>query len=260
MVTQFLPSELALARRRGFVRNGCVRITLGELANVTQNPSQLCMRDVFVTLEESDRGPVVTTADDSHWVVFRVEASERCYLELHSRSLFQQWNKHYHDDRRAARSKFAGTRVSRLIWGGRTAYVAYEIERPFLVARVARALKSRMFCACRGLEQTEIPDSPASMAKNYLGCTLSALVEKFEQRFTDGMDWDSFGGLPGRRGWVIDHIVPLSSFDLRKMSHVRRACHHSNLRPCWESENSRKRDRMPNAELVELSQKWRASR
>ena len=257
MATHFGGDEVSSAKKRGFTRKGRIHITLGELATATGNVSQLCGRDLCVSLEPSLCAPVVTTTDSKHWVVFRVEAQDRCYVELHKRSLFCGWNRHWQDPRRAARSMFAGTRVARPIYGGRTAYVSYEIERPFLVARVARSLKSRMFAACRNIVFDELADSPASMAKNYLGCSLSALVEKLEQRFSDGMDWNSSGALPGQPRWVIDHIMPLASFDFRKISHVRKACHHSNLRPCWELENIRKKDRMPSLELIELSQKWR---
>jgi len=79
------------------------------------------------------------------------------------------------------------------------------------------------------------------MAIDFLGCSLSALVEQFESQMQDGMSWDNFGV----RGWVIDHIAPVSSFDFRKISHARKACHHNNLRPCWELENILKGAKVP---------------
>jgi hypothetical protein len=119
---------------------------------------------------------------------------------------------------------------------GRVAWMPYEVERKFIANRIGNLLKSRMFDTCYRWPAESLPISPASMAKDYLGCSLSALVEKFENQFEHGMTWDNFGA----RGWVIDHIYPVSLLDLRKMSHIRKACHYGNLRPCWEAENIRK--------------------
>lgn len=42
------------------------------------------------------------------------------------------------------------------------------------------------------------------------------------------------------RKWHIDHVVPLSSFDLSDPEQFRRAVHFSNLQPLWQDENVRK--------------------
>ncbi len=50
------------------------------------------------------------------------------------------------------------------------------------------------------------------------------------------MSWDNYG----INGWELDHIYPLSRFDLSKESEQKIACHWSNQQPLWASENRSK--------------------
>ncbi len=52
------------------------------------------------------------------------------------------------------------------------------------------------------------------------------------------MTWDNHG----LYGWHIDHVVPLSSFDLTDHKQVKKACHWFNLQPLWAKENLSKHD------------------
>jgi len=183
----------------------------------------------------------ITAQSDERFIVFRVQAKDRCYLVCQERHLFKDWDKQHHDARRTRRSRFAGTMVASGIHIDNTCtWVPYEIARPRIARQIGYLLKSRMYDTCYRFEVKDLPVTPAEMARDYLGCSLSALVEKFEHQFEDGMTWDNFGS----RGWVIDHILPVSRFDFRKISHIRRACHYRNLRPCWEAENIRKGNRL----------------
>lgn len=68
------------------------------------------------------------------------------------------------------------------------------------------------------------------------------LEEKFYSNPDTGeaMTWTNYGRYPG---WQIDHIVPLSSFDLTKREELLKACHYSNLRPLWAKRNLSENDR-----------------
>ena len=72
-----------------------------------------------------------------------------------------------------------------------------------------------------------------------MGCTEVELKTYLESKFQPGMSWDNYG----RTGWHIDHIRPLSSFDLSNADEQARACHYTNLQPLWAKENLSKGDR-----------------
>lgn len=81
----------------------------------------------------------------------------------------------------------------------------------------------------------------------YLGCTMQHARKAIEQRFKPGMRWDNHG-----KEWEIDHIVPLSMFDLRKNSDRMMANHISNLQPLWKSHNRAKANRYEEPEMLVL--------
>ncbi len=185
--------------------------------------------------------PLIVAKSDSRYLVFQVHDADCCYMQCQQWQVVQDWHKAHADPRRARRSRFCGTLVKRHLGRHKFAMIPYEVERQTLVARMGSLLRSRMYDACKRYDADSLPVTPAQMAREYLGCSLSCLVEKFEELFEEGMDWSNFGV----GGWVIDHILPVSSFDFRRLSHVRKACCHYNLRPCWEAENIRKGAKVP---------------
>jgi hypothetical protein len=65
------------------------------------------------------------------------------------------------------------------------------------------------------------------------GCPIEQLILYIESKFQSGMNWDNYG----KYGWHIDHIIPLSSFNLSNPDELRTACHYTNLQPLWASDN-----------------------
>jgi len=71
-----------------------------------------------------------------------------------------------------------------------------------------------------------------------LGCSIEQLKSHLESKFynrKDGtaMNWNNYG----LKGWHIDHIVPLSKFDLTDRNQFLQACHYTNLQPLWSEDN-----------------------
>jgi hypothetical protein len=65
-----------------------------------------------------------------------------------------------------------------------------------------------------------------------LGCTIPELRAHLEKRFAPGMSWENYGP-----AWHIDHIKPLSIFDLTNREEFLIAVNYMNLQPMWAREN-----------------------
>lgn len=71
-----------------------------------------------------------------------------------------------------------------------------------------------------------------------IGCTSDQLRNYIEKLWLPGMSWDNYN----YRGWHIDHIRPVSSFDLTDPEQQRQCFHYTNLQPLWAKDNLAKRD------------------
>ena len=71
-----------------------------------------------------------------------------------------------------------------------------------------------------------------------LGCSIKELKQYLESKFLPGMSWDNWTFY----GWHIDHIKPLSSFNLTDRNQLLEACHYTNLQPLWATDNLIKSD------------------
>jgi hypothetical protein len=75
-----------------------------------------------------------------------------------------------------------------------------------------------------------------------LGCSITDFNKYLESLWQPGMNWDNWGkGRPGK--WNIDHIIPLSSFDLKDPEQYKKAAHFTNQQPLWAIDNLKKGDR-----------------
>jgi hypothetical protein len=64
-----------------------------------------------------------------------------------------------------------------------------------------------------------------------LGCSIEELKKHIENQFISDMSWSNYGK------WHIDHIKPLSSFDLTNPEELKSACYYTNLQPMWAEDN-----------------------
>ena len=83
----------------------------------------------------------------------------------------------------------------------------------------------------------------AGSAVRDLGCSINKLKIHLQLKFHrnprgshECMTWNNHS----RKGWYIDHIKPLSKFDLTDRTQFLEACHYTNLQPMWATDNLKK--------------------
>lgn len=82
-------------------------------------------------------------------------------------------------------------------------------------------------------------------SRRLIGCDPDTLCLILEAQFLPGMTWDNYGS-----AWHVDHIIPLSAYDLTDLEQQREAFHYTNLQPMWAHENMAKGDEVPGTEMV----------
>lgn len=71
-----------------------------------------------------------------------------------------------------------------------------------------------------------------------IGCSSQELKLHLENQFQEGMTWENYGGNDySKRHWHVDHIKPLSLFDLSNSQEQIKANHYTNLQPLWSIDN-----------------------
>lgn len=75
--------------------------------------------------------------------------------------------------------------------------------------------------------------SKGGSAVRDLGCSIEFLRGYLEERFEPGMTWENWT----TDGWHIDHIKPLTAFDLSNPEQFNAASHYTNLSPMWAKPN-----------------------
>lgn len=98
--------------------------------------------------------------------------------------------------------------------------------------KLAATLRARIYYAVNNGQKV-------GSAVRDLGCSIEELKIHLEAQFQPGMSWDNWT----LDGWHIDHIKPLSSFDLTDREQFLEACRYTNLQPLWAKDNLSKSNR-----------------
>ena len=77
-----------------------------------------------------------------------------------------------------------------------------------------------------------------SSAVKDLGCSIEYFKNYLELKFRSNMTWENYGV-----AWNLDHIIPLSAFNLQDSIHFKASCNYRNLQPLWVQENLSKSDK-----------------
>ena len=94
------------------------------------------------------------------------------------------------------------------------------------IFKITHCLRGRIYQALKG----NIKSLPSMFL---IGCEIDYLLYHLQSQFKKGMNWDNYG----LKGWVIDHKIPCSKFNLCNVNEQRKCFHYSNLQPLWAEEN-----------------------
>ena len=107
-------------------------------------------------------------------------------------------------------------------------------RQPGKQEHIANVLRKRIYSALKN-------NARRGSAVRDLGCSILQFRSYIENQFEEGMNWDNYGKLHGR--WQLDHIRPLSSFDLTNRDQFLQAVHYTNYQPMWAEDNLAKSNR-----------------
>jgi len=71
-----------------------------------------------------------------------------------------------------------------------------------------------------------------------LGCNIITVRKHIEKQFRDGMTWSNYGH--GKNKWLLDHVNPISKFNLECIEERMICFNYNNLQPLWSCENLKK--------------------
>lgn len=92
--------------------------------------------------------------------------------------------------------------------------------------RLLRKLRTRILMAVKS-------NSKGGSAVECLGCSIEQFRIHIESQWKLGMSWENHT----IHGWHLDHIIPLSVFDLTDPEQFKKACHYTNFQPLWAEDN-----------------------
>lgn len=109
----------------------------------------------------------------------------------------------------------------------------YDMRKMDIMVQITDNLNRRM---CTKLKKRSILRE--FKYNDLLGCSLEDFKSYLQYKFKEGMNFDNYGE------WEIDHIKPISSFDLSLEDDIKKCCHYTNLQPLWRFDNRSKHNKI----------------
>jgi len=163
----------------------------------------------------------------------RKEYSKQWYIKNkeHRKEYFKQWRIKNKEHRKEYDKQWKKNNKEHIReW--RRKY--YKKNKENIQVKLAKVLRDRLRAAIKN-------NAKSGSAVKDLGCSINYLKKYLESKFQEGMTWKNHGKGEGR--WNIDHIIPISYFDLTDRKQFLKACHYTNLQPLWEKDNLSKNNR-----------------
>jgi len=110
-----------------------------------------------------------------------------------------------------------------------------KYKQKVLEQKLRQKISSRLRCRIKN----SLLSNKKNKTRELIGCNVDFLMGYLEKQFSEGMSWENYGK------WHIDHIFPLSSFDLTNGDEQIKACNYTNLQPLWAADNLRKSNKLP---------------
>jgi hypothetical protein len=101
--------------------------------------------------------------------------------------------------------------------------------------KIKKNLQRRLHHALKGTNKS-------ARTLELIGCDLYTLKNHLQKLFKNGMEWSNYGCNKGC--WSIDHIIPMSHFNLKSKEEQAKCCHYTNLQPMWHIENIKKSNKL----------------
>lgn len=158
--------------------------------------------------------PWCKACQGAYRVANRDKLSEK---QRESQRRYSKWYYRNNKDKSKKYKKANRLRINKLQKERRSSNINYRISYN-LRCRIGNAVKN---------------NQKGGSAINELGCSVDFFKAYIAQLFLPGMSWDNYG----LHGWHLDHIIPLSSFDLTDREQFLKACHYTNYQPLWAKDN-----------------------
>jgi hypothetical protein len=96
-------------------------------------------------------------------------------------------------------------------------------------------------CRCRINDILRMANVKKSdKTEEIIGCSADFMRQFIEHQFKPEMNWLNWGTY-----WELDHVIPISKFDVSDPVQLRRAFNYSNCKPITKVENRSKSDKLP---------------
>lgn len=215
-------------RRQGYWRRNKKKLTEQRRDYVEQTRDK---QKVYLKKYYADNKDKLSEYARKYYLVNKdvIAGKAKKYRDENKEKKAEQGRKYYQDNKDRFIAYSQENLGKRRLWNNNR----YKSNIQF---RLAQTLRSRFVDAIHG-------SSKKGSGVGNLGCPIQEFKVYLESQFVEGMTWDNWGAGPGK--WNIDHIMPLSAFDLTDKQHILLACHFRNLQPLWFEDNQRKADKVP---------------
>ena len=93
---------------------------------------------------------------------------------------------------------------------------------------------SAELCSAFGFTEPSDSEIFEALLRKLIGCDASYLKKYLESKFLNNMSYNNYGE------WEIDHIKPISSYNLNDIEQVKECFNYKNLQPLWKIDNLKK--------------------